>query len=293
MSIMSVGQSRQPTFQQGSQLRKFLRKFFRNRLVAVSFIVVLLFVLVAIFAPWIRPEDPYRSNLRQRLVPPSAAYIFGTDQQGRDMLSRVIEGSRIALAVGFVAVGVGLVFGGLLGLVAGYFGGVIDAVIMRVMDIILAFPWLLLVIAIVSILGPNLANAMLAISITVIPQYARLLRSVVLSVRERDFVVAAFALGATHWRLIFIHIVPHCVAQMVVLSTITLGKAILAEAGLSFLGLGVQPPQPSWGSMIAVGQDYLLSHPYLSIVPGAAVMIIVIALNKVGDGLRDALDPKI
>lgn len=293
MSVTPSVKLRRITPRQESQVGKFLRRFFHNRLVAISFVIVVLFVLVAIFAPWIRPEDPYRSNLRQRLVPPSTAHIFGTDQQGRDMLSRVIEGSRVALAVGFVAVAVGLVFGGVLGLIAGYFGGGLDAVIMRMMDIILAFPWLLLVIAIVSILGPSLANAMLAISITIIPQYARLVRSVVLSIRQRDFVVAAVALGATHWRLLRIHIVPHCIAQIVVLSTITLGKAILAEAGLSFLGLGVQPPQPSWGSMIAVGQDYLLSHPYLSIVPGVAVMIIVIALNKVGDGLRDALDPKV
>lgn len=293
MSDTSSTQLHQTARQRDSQFGKFVKRFFQNRLVAISFAIVVLFVLIAIFAPWLRPEDPYRSNLRQRLVPPSAEHIFGTDQQGRDMLSRVIEGSRIALAVGFVAVGVGLAFGGLLGLIAGYFGGGLDAIIMRVMDIILAFPWLLLVIAIVSILGPNLTNAMLAISITIIPQYARLVRAVVLSFRERDFVMAAVALGATHWRLLFIHIVPHCIAQLVVLSTITLGKAILAEAGLSFLGLGVQPPQPSWGSMIAVGQDYLLSHPYLSIVPGVAVMIIVIALNKVGDGLRDALDPKV
>jgi len=291
MRVMSFVPSKRGS-SRATQFSKFLKRFFHNRLVTISFVVVVLFIVVAIFAPWIRPEDPYRSNLRQRLVPPSTSHIFGTDQQGRDMLSRVIEGSRVALAVGFVAVSVGLVFGGLLGLVAGYFGGALDAFIMRIMDIILAFPWLLLVIAIVSILGPSLTNAMLAISITIIPQYARLVRSVVLSIRERDFVVAAFALGASHGRLLFIHIVPHCIAQIVVLSTVTLGKAILAEAGLSFLGLGVQPPQPSWGSMIAVGQDYLLSHPYLSIVPGVAVMVIVIALNKVGDGLRDALDPR-
>ena len=292
MSTTSPAKLPRAKQQRTSQFGKFLRRFFQNRLVAISLAIVVLFVVVAIFAPWIRPEDPYRSNLRQRLLPPSREHIFGTDQQGRDMLSRVIEGSRVALAVGFVAVGVGLVFGGVSGLVAGYFGGTVDAIIMRLMDIILAFPWLLLVIAIVSILGPNLANAMLAISITIIPQYARLVRAVVLSIREQDFVVAAVALGATHGRVLFVHIVPHCLAQLVVLSTITLGKAILAEAGLSFLGLGIQPPQPSWGSMIAVGQDYLLSHPYLSIVPGVAVMTIVIALNKVGDGLRDALDPK-
>jgi peptide/nickel transport system permease protein len=208
------------------------------------------------------------------------------------MLSRVITGSRIALYVGFVAVAIGLAVGGILGLVSGYFGGTLDAVIMRAMDVILAFPWLLLVIAVVSILGPNITNAMLAIGLTIIPQYARLLRSVVIATREQDFVQAAYALGASHSRVMFLHITPHCLAQVTVLSTVTLGKAILAEAGLSFLGLGVQPPAPSWGTMIAVGQDYLMTHPYLSIVPGIAVMLVVISLNIVGDGLRDALDPK-
>lgn len=287
-----MGLATEPITPRTSRFRVFLKRLFQNRLVGLNLVVLVGFIAVAIFAPWITPEDPYRSNLRQRLEAPSTEHVFGTDQQGRDMLSRVIAGSRIALYVGFVAVGIGLMFGGLLGLIAGYFGGVLDALVMRVMDVILAFPWLLLVIAIVSILGPNLTNAMLAIGLTIIPQYARLLRSVVVSIREQDFVQAAYALGASHNRVMFLHITPHCLAQTIVLSTVTLGKAILAEAGLSFLGLGVQPPQPSWGSMIATGQDYLMTHPHLSVVPGLAVMIVVIALNIVGDGLRDALDPK-
>jgi peptide/nickel transport system permease protein len=276
-----------------SQLSRFARRFFKNRLVIMSSTVLLVFIFIAAFAPYITPEDPYRGNLRQRLQPPSAEHVLGTDQQGRDMLSRVIAGSRIALFVGFVAVSIGLVAGGLLGLIAGYFRGFADTIIMRIMDIVLAFPWLLLVIAIVSILGPSITNAMLAIGITIIPEYARLLRSVVIATREQDFVQAAYSLGASHSRIMFVHIAPHCLAQTIVLSTVTLGKAILAEAGLSFLGLGVQPPEPSWGTMIATGQDYLMTHPYLSIVPGLAVMLVVIALNITGDGLRDALDPKV
>jgi len=272
--------------------RRFRRRLFANPLVAVSFVLLLLFIGVGIFADQVAPSDPLRGDLRMRLTPPSAEHWLGTDQQGRDMLSRVIAGSRVALMVGFVAVGIGLVIGGVLGIVAGFFGGFVDVLIMRAMDVILAFPWLLLVIAVVSILGPSLTNAMLAIGITFIPQYARMLRSVVLSTREQDFVQAARALGASTTRTLVFHITPFTFAHTIVLSTISLGKAILAEAGLSFLGLGVQPPTPSWGTMIAVGQDYLMTHPYLSIVPGVTVMLVVIALNLFGDGLRDALDPR-
>ncbi|MFN2323472.1 MAG: ABC transporter permease [Trueperaceae bacterium] len=275
----------------GVETRRFLRKLFRNKAVLVGFVVLVAFIAMALLAPWITPTDPLDGDLSLRLAPPSAELPFGADHQGRDMVSRVIAGSRVAMLVGFVAVGIGLVFGGLLGIVAGYFGGRLDALIMRVMDVILAFPWLLLVIAVVSLLGPSLTNAMLAIGVTIVPQYARLLRSVVVSTREKDFVLAASALGASHARILWAHVAPHTLGQTIVLSTVSLGKAILAEAGLSFLGLGVQPPTPSWGMMIAVGQDYLRSHPHLSIVPGVAVMTVVVALNLFGDGLADALDP--
>ncbi|MEX2502012.1 MAG: ABC transporter permease [Trueperaceae bacterium] len=271
---------------------KFARRLFRNKMVAVAFGILIAFLFVAAFSDAVAPSDPLQGDLRLRLVSPSAEHLLGTDHQGRDMLSRVIAGSRVALMVGFVAVGLGLVIGGVLGIVAGYYGGTIDTLIMRAMDVILAFPWLLLVIAVVSILGPSLVNAMLAIGITLIPHYARLLRSVVLTTREGDFVQAAKALGASDLRILVQHIAPHTVGQTIVLSTVSLGKAILAEAGLSFLGLGVQPPTPSWGNMIAVGQDYLMTHPYLSIVPGVAVMLVVIALNIFGDGLSDALNPR-
>lgn len=272
-------------------LRRFGRRLFRNRAVTGGFIVLVAFIVIAIASPWITPTDPLRGDLRLRLAQPSVELPFGADHQGRDMVSRVIAGSRVALLVGFVAVGVGLIAGGILGLVAGYYGGIVDTLIMRVMDIILAFPWLLLVIAVVSILGPSLTNAMLAIGITLVPQYARLLRSVVVSTRQHDFVQAATALGASHGRILWFHVAPHTLGQTIVLSTVSLGKAILAEAGLSFLGLGVQPPTPSWGMMIAVGQDYLRTHPHLSIVPGVAVMLVVVALNLFGDGLSDALNP--
>lgn len=208
------------------------------------------------------------------------------------MFSRVIAGTRVALYVGIVSLTIGLVSGAILGLLSGFLGGWIDTFIMRVMDIILSFPWLLLVIAIVSILGPSITNAMFAIGLTLIPEFARLVRSVTLAIRATDYVQAAQAIGASPLRIMTLHILPHSLAQIIVLSTVTLGKAILAEAGLSFLGLGVQPPEPSWGTMISVGQDYLRDHPHLSLVPGVAVMLVVVSLNIVGDGLRDALDPK-
>ncbi len=275
------------------RIRRFFKRLFRNKLVLFSLIILIILVFLAIFAPWIVPEDPYRSVLQRRLQAPSWENLFGTDQQGRDMVSRVIMGSRVALYVGFLSVGIGLSIGGLLGLISGYFGKMLDTIIMRTMDVIMSFPWLLLVITVVSILGTGITNAMLAISITLIPQYARLVRSVVVSVREQDFVQGAEALGASHLRIIFIHIAPHTAAHVIILSTINLGKAILAEAGLGYLGLGVQPPTPSWGMMISSGQNYLLVNPYLSIILGIAVMLVVISLNIFGDGLRDALDPKL
>ena len=272
--------------------RRFAKRLFRNRLVLVSVIILVAFIFIALFASQIVPENPYRSVIERRLAEPSAELWLGADLQGRDMVSRLIMGSQIALYVGFLAVSVGLILGGLIGLFSGYYGGLVDTVLMRLMDIILSFPYLLLVIFVVSLIGPGVTNAMLAISVTYIPQYARLVRSVVVSVKEQDFVDGAHAIGASAFRTMFIHIAPHTVAHLIILSTINLGKAILAEAGLSFLGLGVQPPQPSWGGMIAAGRDYLINAPHLSISPGLAVIVVVVSLNIFGDGLRDALDPK-
>lgn len=272
--------------------RRFSMRLFRNRLVFLSLGVLVSFAIIAVFAPYIVPEDPFQSVIQRRLAEPSSELLLGADLQGRDMVSRMIMGSRIALYVGFIAVGTGLLAGGLLGLLSGYYGGFTDTVIMRIMDIILSFPHLLLVIFVVSVVGPGLTNAMLAISLTYIPQYARLVRSVVISVKEQDFVYGAHAIGASAIRTMFIHILPHTIAHLIILSTINLGKAILAEAGLSFLGLGVQPPVPSWGGMIAAGRDYLMVAPHVSIVPGLAVIMVVVSLNIFGDGLRDALDPK-
>lgn len=275
-----------------SPVVRFRRRFFANSLVKVSFAVVCVFLIAAVLAPFL-PLDPYSSNFGARLLPPSAAHWFGTDQLGRDMLTRMVVGSSIALMVAFVSVTIGAVAGGMLGLIAGYTAGSrLDAIIMRCMDILLTFPWLLLIIAVIAILGPSIPNVMIAIGITLIPEYARLVRATALGIRNQDFVLAATALGATRRREIFIHILPHCVPHFIVFSTIKIGRSILAEASVSYLGLGVQPPHPSWGYMIANGQEYLLTAPHLSLVPGVVMMIVVMALNVMGDGLRDALDPK-
>ena len=269
-----------------------LRRLTRNPAVIVALGVLAIVLVCAVAAPLL-PIDPYKSNFAARLEPPSPEHWLGTDQLGRDILARIIAGSRIALLVGFISVSIGLFFGGLLGLLAGMFANTrLDGFLMRIMDVILAFPWLLIVIAVIAVLGPSIPNAMVAIGITLIPEFARLTRSLVLAARSQEFVLAARSLGASRLRIAFRHVMPHCVAQLIVLSTVRLGRAILSEAGLSYLGLGVQPPHPSLGSMIASGQDYLLSAPHASLIPGFAVILVVMALNIAGDGLRDALDPR-
>lgn len=272
--------------------QRFRRRFFANRLVTVSYVVLCGVVLMAVLAPLL-PISPYQTDFAARLQSPNFTNLLGTDQLGRDMLSRIIVGSGIALQVAFVSVFIGLIIGGLIGLMSGYFSeSRLDAFLMRCMDVLLAFPWLLLVIAVVAILGPSIPNIMIAIGITLVPEYARLVRSTVLSIRRQEFVEAGAALGAKQSRIIFRYILPHCVPQLIVYSTIKMGRSILAEASVSYLGLGVQPPHPSWGAMIANGQQYLLSAPHLSLVPGVVVIIVVMSLNIIGDGFRDALDPR-
>ena len=277
---------------EASSLALLGRQLLRSWPATLSLLVLLLVVGAAVFAPWLTDRDPNQGDLRARLQPPSEAYLLGTDEQGRDMLTRVIYGGRIALQVGVFATLIGLAVGVAMGLLSGYYRGWTDTVIMRVTDIVLSFPYILLVIAIVSILGPSIYNAMIAIGVRIVPEFARLVRSVVLSLRTREYVLAARAIGCSNTRIIVRHILPNCTAPIIVLATLNLAGAILAEASLSFLGLGAQPPAPSWGSMVARGGQYLVTHPHLSIVPGLAIMIVVYALNIFGDWLRDVLDPQ-
>ncbi len=275
-----------------SAFARATRRLIHNPAVVGGLIVIGTFLVCALLGPLL-PFDPYRTDFPGRLQPPSLDAWLGKDPLGRDILARIVAGSRIALLVGFISLSIGLLCGALIGLVAGMAARTrIDAFLMRCMDILIAFPWLLIVIAVIAMLGPSIGNAMIAIGITLIPEFARLTRSLVLSLREQDFVLAAKSLGASRLRIAFRHVLPHCIAQLTVLSTVKLGRSILSEAGLSYLGLGVQPPHPSWGSMIADGQVYLLSAPHASIIPGLAILIVVMALNVAGDGFRDAIDPK-
>lgn len=283
-----------PSFQRPpeSTARKAFRTLLRNRVAVVSAVVVVLLVAAAVFAPWLTEFEPNRPNLGNRLQPPSAEHWFGTDHYGRDVLTRTLWGARVSLIVGVGAVAMGAVFGILLGLLAGYFGGRIDAAITRFVDILLAFPLLLLALSLVAILGSNLSNVIIAAGVSTIPQFARVVRSSVLAIREQEYIQANRALGAWNSRIIFRHVLPNAAAPIIVMSTLYTATVIILEANLGFLGFGVQPPNPSWGSIVNDGRGYLQNAPWVSIFPSIAITITVLALNLFGDGLRDALDPK-
>jgi len=275
-----------------SPWRRALRRFIRHRLALAGFIVVLAFVLVAIFAPWIAPYDPIETSWSRIRRPPSELYWFGTDENGRDVLSRVIWGARASLMAGVVSVIGAVLIGVPLGLLAGLAGGWVDALISRIADAMLSIPFLILAIALAAFLGPALENAMLAIAITASPVFVRLARGMALDAKSTDWVEASRSLGNPPWRTAFVHVLPNIIPPLLVQSTLSIAEAIIAEASLSFLGLGQQPPQPSWGSMLNSAQRFLETAPWLAIAPGAAIFLVVLAFNLMGDGLRDALDPR-
>lgn len=255
-------------------------------------VLMLLLIALAAAAPWIAPAHYADQNLLERLGPPSARHWLGTDDLGRDVLSRLIWGSRISLQVAFVAVSIATFFGTLVGLIAGYFGKWADAVLMRFVDILLCFPTFFLILMVIAFLEPNIANVMIVIGVTSWTGLARLVRGETLSLRERDFILAARALGASNSRVLFVHLLPNVAAPIVVSATLGVGGAILTESALSFLGLGVQPPDPSWGNMLSAGKDYIYFAWWLSVFPGLAILTTVMAFNLLGEGLRDALDPR-
>ncbi len=271
----------------------FLRRLHRNRLANVGAGIFFVVVACALFAPLVAPADPAKQDLYDVLAAPSATHLFGTDELGRDILSRIIYGARVSLQVGVISVVISLVTGVTLGLISGYVSGWTDDAIMRVMDTLLAFPALILTLGITASLGPSLTNAMIAIGIVGIPAYARLVRGQVLSIREWDFVTAARAVGARHLRIMLRHILPNVMAVVIVQSSLRMATAILTESALSFLGLGVQPPTPSWGSMLSAGRGYLETAPWMAMAPGAAIFSTVLGINFLGDGLRDASDPRL
>jgi peptide/nickel transport system permease protein len=278
---------------QTSERGRFLRVLFKRPIVTVSAVFILLVIIVAIFGPWLAPYDPYDQNLSQSLSHPSLTHLLGTDSLGRDSLSRLIYGSRNSLMVGIVALGVAAVFGMSLGLLAGYFGGWVNTVIMGFIDALMCFPMILLALVLASLLGGGMRNVMIALGIAMMPGYARLMYGESLSVKENEYVLAERAAGAGNLRIMLHHILPNCFPPLIVLATMQIGAAILAEAGLSFLGIGIEPPAAAWGLMVEDGRPFLLTNPLLSFAPGLSIMLVVFAFNMVGDGLRDAFDPRL
>lgn len=279
--------------QRAGGLRRFIKVLFGRGLVIFGVVVILLVVITAIFAPLLAPYNPYDQDLSQSLVKPSAHHLLGTDSLGRDTLSRLIFGTRNSLLVGVVALTIAATIGITMGLLAGYLGGWIYTVIMRFIDSLMCFPMIMLALVIASLLGGGIKNVMIAIGVAMLPGYARLMCGQVLSVKENDYVLAANSEGAGSLRIMLSHILPNCFPPLIVLMTMQIGAAILAEAGLSFLGIGIEPPAAAWGLMVNDGRIYLLTNPLLSFAPGIAIMLTVFAFNMVGDGLRDALDPRL
>ena len=288
-----------PTGARRRAAAEFWHYFSINTGAVIGLVVFVLLVLVAIFAPLIAPHLPQQQYRDALLTPPmwqeggKAMFILGTDAVGRDILSRLIHGARYSLFIGFVVVVFALISGIVLGVIAGYFRGWVDALIMRVMDVILAFPSLLLALVLVAILGPGLFNAMLAIALVLQPHFARLTRAAVMAEKNREYVVSAKVAGASHLRLMLVTILPNCVAPLIVQATLSFSNAILEAAALGFLGMGAQPPTPEWGTMLATAREFILRAPWVVTFPGLAILNTVLAINLIGDGLRDALDPKL
>jgi peptide/nickel transport system permease protein len=277
-----------------SLFRETVNKLFQNKAAVAGLVIILLFLLAALLAPVIAPHNPVLQNIAERKLPPfTKGYPLGTDDLGRGLLSRIIYGSRISMVIGVVSVGIALVFGLVIGVLSGYFGGWLDRIVMRVIDIMLAFPYILLTIVVVAILGPSLTNAMIAIGISQVPQYARVVRASVLAEKESDYVSAERSLGAGDLALMVGTILPNCLAPIFVQATLGIGDAILSSAALSFLGLGAQPPTPEWGLMIASSKEFITSAWWIVTFPGIAILLTVLGFNLLSDSLRDALDPRL
>jgi peptide/nickel transport system permease protein len=276
-----------------SESRRIFKVMFSRWVVIIGVVIILLLILTAIFAPLLTPYEPNKVILEDSLQQPSSQHLLGTDQQGRDVLTRILYGSRIAIIVGVVAVTASGAFGMFLGLLAGYFGGWVETIIMRVTDALMSLPPLVLMLAIAVMLGGGVPTVLLALGVALMPTYSRLMCGQVLAAKENDYVMAAKVVGASNIRVMFRHLVPNVFPPLLVLITLDLGFAILTEASLSFLGIGINPPTATWGAMVSDGQRYLLTHPVLSLTPGLAIVLVVLGFNLAGDGLRDALDPRL
>ena len=286
-------QDEQVVTKKRSQLKEVWRRFCRNKQAMIGLAMLLLLIFAAVFANVIAPYDPVEQNLLIRLQGPSAAHWFGTDELGRDIFSRILYGARISLTVGLIGVSISCVAGCALGAIAGYYGGILDTVIMRISDIMMAIPSILLNISIVAALGTGLQNVMIAIGISSVPAYCRIMRASLLSLKNQEFVDASRVAGSTDFYIIMHHIIPNSLAPLIVQATLKIGGAILSCASMSFIGLGIVPPTPEWGAMLSTGRDFLRDAPHLTAFPGLAIMFAVFSMNLIGDGLRDALDPKL
>ena len=278
--------------QKQSRIKDLLHIFYKNKMAVAGFIIILAMVIIAVFAPLIATQAPEAQDLAARFQSPSAEHFFGTDNFGRDIFSNVVYGARISLFIGLVATIISVIIGTIIGAVAGFFGGAVDNLMMRLVDIILSIPSLILAIAISAVLGTGIRNLILAVSLSSITNYARIVRASVLSVKEQEYVEAAKIGGASNFRLIFRHILPNCTGPIIVQATLGVGTAILQAASLSFIGLGVQPPTPEWGGMLSQGRSYIRDYPHMTIFPGLAIALTIFSLNLFGDGLSDTLDVK-
>lgn len=277
-----------------SPKQEIWRRLKKDKVAVAGGAILILVIALSLAAPLLTSYHPNAVVMEDRLMPPgSPGHILGTDHLGRDMLTRLLYGGRVSVAVGFIAVGIAMFFGISIGLLAGYFKGIFDILSMRFIDILMAFPYVLLAIAIIAALGPGLLNAMIAISIVGIPYYARIVRGTVLSLRELEYIEAQKALGSSNMRILFKHILPNALSPIIVAATLDVGWMIVAASGMSFLGLGAQPPAAEWGVMLSDGKDFIRVAPYISLLPGMAIFIVVLSLNLLGDGLRDALDPRL
>jgi len=271
------------------------RRFRRNRLAVVGLVIISSLVLLAVFADVIGDYQTkaIKMNMKERHVHPNLQHLFGTDEFGRDIFVRVVHGTRISLFVGIISVSIALLFGGTLGAIAGYYGGRVDTIIMRILDVLLAIPGILLAITVAAALGASIINLMIAVGVANIPGFARVVRGAVLGVKSNEYIEAARAIGSPNYKIIFNHILPNCFAPIMVFATLKVATAIMATAGLSFIGLGVKPPTPEWGNMLAAGRGFIRDHVHEVLFPGLAIMVSVLSLNMIGDGLRDALDPRL
>ena len=292
LAYLTAEVSHSPTQASLQRLYFGCRRFAENPLAMIGLGILVLLLLVAIFAPWIAPYQMNDQNLGRRLLPPSGDHLFGTDELGRDIFSRVVYGSRITLQITFLVAVIAAPIGLLVGTVSGYFGGWTDTILMRVTDIFLSFPGLILALAFVAALGPGIRNAIIAIALTVWPPIARLARAETLTVRSSDYIAAIRAQGAPAWRIVVKHIMPMCLSSVIIRITLNMAQIILTAAALGFLGLGAQPPMPEWGAMLSTGRQYLLGSWFLAAAPGLAILVVSLGFNLFGDGLRDVLDPR-